>query len=296
MKLCNIDLSIIIVNYNGKQHLENCLASIYEKTKGIKYEIFVSDNGSIDGSVNFLTKEYPDVHIIENKENLGFSKANNLAMRKSRGRYIAILNNDTILVNNALGLLVRFMDIHPDTGASGPKVLNKNMTLQPQCRRGFPTPLVAISRLAGLHKIFPRNKIFGHYFLTYINLEETHTVDSLSGACMVVRGETIKRVGGLDEDYFFYGEDLDWCYRIKEGGWNIYYYPEAQIIHLKGQSSKKILSSKLIYYMQNSYLIFYKKHYERKYPKFINAIVYLLVKTNLLFCLFINSVKRNFLR
>lgn len=241
------DVSVIIVNYNVQEFLEQALASVHEAGKGLSVEIFVVDNNSVDGSVQMVKNRFPDVHLIENEQNVGFATANNQAIREASGRYLLILNPDTLLQEDTLSTLVRFMDEHPDAGAAGCRILNPDGTFAPESRRAFPTPSVAFYRLTGLGRLFPKSPTFGQYNLTYLPIDELCEVDALSGSCMMVRANALvqspggnrKGAGLLDESFFMYGEDLDWCYRIQEAGWKIYYTPDTQIIHYKGESTKK---------------------------------------------------------
>ncbi|MEN3037660.1 MAG: glycosyltransferase [Candidatus Kryptonium sp.] len=255
-----VDLSIIIVNYNVKDFLENALISIRKATVGINTEIFVVDNASEDGSVEMIRQKFPDVKLIANSENLGFAKANNQALKLAKGKYILLINPDTIVQEDTFKVLISFFEAHPECGMAGCKVLNPDGTLQLACRRSFPTPWVAFTKMVGLSALFPRSKIFGRYNLTYLDPDEITEVDAVSGSFMMIRREVYEQVGGLDEDFFMYGEDIDWCYRIKKAGWKIYYVPLTQIIHFKGESTKRSnLDEIRIFY--DAMKIFVKKHY-----------------------------------
>ena len=252
------DVSVIIVNYNVREFLEQALESVERAGAGLSVETFVVDNDSADGSAQMVRERFPDVRLIENEENVGFATANNQAIREASGRHLLILNPDTLLQEDTLRTLVRFMDEHPDAGAAGCSILNPDGTFAPESRRSFPTPSVAFYRLTGLSRFFPRSRIFGRYNLNYLPIDQESEVDALSGSCMMVRhaalyenGRMAERGNGraealsqegaglFDEAFFMYGEDLDWCYRIQQQGWKIYYTPETQIIHYKGESTKK---------------------------------------------------------
>ncbi|NNF58675.1 MAG: glycosyltransferase [Rhodothermaceae bacterium] len=262
------DVSVIIVNYNVREFLEQALESVAEASAGLCVETFVVDNDSADGSVAMVQERFPEVHVIANETNVGFARANNQAIREARGRHLLILNPDTLLQENTLQKLVRFMDTHPEAGAAGCRILNPDGTFAPESRRAFPTPSVAFYRLTGLSRLFHHSPTFGRYNLTYLPKDEVCEVDALSGSCMMVRRAALyasreeaehMSVGGngahgvplpptphanggaglFDEHFFMYGEDLDWCYRIQQAGWRIYYTPETQIIHYKGESTKK---------------------------------------------------------
>src|SRR6056297_1527525 len=269
----SMDLSIIIVSYNTKVLTKQMLESIYqEKNLDFDYETFVVDNHSQDGSIEMIQSSFPEVKLIVNKENFGFSKANNIAIKQAKGNFILLLNSDTFVNEFCLEKSLKYLQAHPKVGALGCKVMLPNGNLDHACKRGFPTPSASLYYLLKLDKLFPNSKKFGAYDLTYLSENETHEVDSLMGAFMIVRKETIAEVGLLDEEYFMYGEDIDWCYRIKKKGWKIIYYPEACIIHYKGGSSKK-KKVKLIYEFHNSMWLFFKKHY----LKDSNLLVVLLV-------------------
>jgi len=260
--MCN--LSIIIVSYNVKEYLEKALISIYEASEGINKEIFVVDNNSYDGSCEMVKEKFRDVILIKNNQNMGFSKANNIALKRSSGRYILLINPDTIVSSNTLLKMIDFFDNKLDCGAAGCKVLNPDKSLQLACRRGFPSPFTSFSKIVGLSKLFPKNKFFGRYNLTYLESDQISPVDAVSGSFIMVRREVLEQVGYLDEDFFLYGEDIDWCYRIAKIGWKIYYYPETEIIHFKGRSSKKsgVDTGKEFY---KSMGLFVEKHFKNRY-------------------------------
>jgi len=234
-----MDVSVIIVNYNVRDFLESALHSVQKAMLQLEGEIFVVDNASQDGSVAMVESRFPDVQLIASSVNLGFGKANNLAMRESTGRYLLILNPDTIIQEDTLHAMVTFMDAHPDAGMAGCKVLNADGTFQLSCRRGFPTPWASFCKVFGLSALFPNSKLFAGYNLTYLDENKTYPVDALAGSFMMVRREVFDQTGGFDEEYFMYGEDLDWCFRTQKAGWKVYYTPATQIIHYKGESTKR---------------------------------------------------------
>ncbi len=256
-----VELSIIIVNYNVKEFLENALISIKKAIEGINAEIFVVDNASEDGSVEMIKQKFPEVKLIENDRNLGFAKANNQALKLAQGKYILLINPDTVVQEDTFKVLISFLESNPDCGMVGCKILNPDGTLQLACRRSFPTPWVALTKMIGLSSLFPKSKIFARYNLTYLDTEQVTEVDAVSGSFMMIRREVYEQVGGLDEDFFMYGEDIDWCYRIKKAGWKIYYVPYTQIIHFKGESTKRSNIDEIrIFY--DAMKIFVKKHYK----------------------------------
>ncbi len=272
-------ISIIILNYNTKKLLDQVISSVLETTNNIDFEIIVSDNNSSDGSIEMVKNKFPQVILIENKENGGFAKGNNIAIEKSSGEFILLLNSDTIVQKDCIEKCVAFLEAGDEKmGAVGCRVLLKDGTLDHACRRGFPTPSASFFYFLKFHKLFPHHKTFSKYTLSYLSEFETNEVDALTGAFMLLKRDVIKKVGLLDEDFFMYGEDLDWCFRIKESGYKIMYYPEVSIIHLKGQSSKK-RPVKITYAFYNAMIIFYKKHYKNKYNRIVNFFMYLAIYT-----------------
>ncbi|GAB1454356.1 glycosyltransferase [Draconibacterium sp.] len=253
-------LSVIIVNYNVKHFLEQCLHSVYKAAKGIETEIFVVDNNSVDGSAHLIREKFPELHFIENKENVGFSKANNQAIRIATGKYILLLNPDTVVEEDTFSKVIGFMENHPEAGGLGVKMIDGKGNFLPESKRGLPTPWVAFYKMFGLSKLFPNSRRFGKYHLTYLNENEIHEVDVLAGAFMLMRRETLDKVGLLDETFFMYGEDIDLSYRITLGGYKNYYFPETTIIHYKGESTKKgSLNYVKVFY--NAMIIFARKHF-----------------------------------
>ena len=309
-----LDLSVIIVNYNVREFLEQALRSVERASARLEVEIIVVDNNSVDRSVEMVRTHFPNVRVIANEHNVGFGSANIQAIREAHGRYLLILNPDTIVQEDTLSTLVRFMETHPEAGAAGCQILNPDGTFAPESRRAFPTPQVAFFRMTGLSRLFPKSRLFGQYNLTYLPIDVEAEVDALSGACMLVRRaaltysreevEALKTANGtlnesiqnpsflrpspepapgsdpgarleiqnrngaglFDESFFMYGEDLDLCYRIQQAGWKIFYTPETQIIHYKGESTKKseLRYVKLFY---GAMLRFAEKHMQHRYPR-----------------------------
>ncbi len=255
-----MDLSIIIVNYNVKEFLQNLLHSIDKAAQNITHEIIIVDNASDDGSIEFLQQKFPKVKLIINKENLGFGKANNIGMKIAKGRYFLLLNPDTLLSENLLQEMTTFLDKTIEAGMAGCKILNPDGTLQLACRRSFPGPWTSFCKVTGLSTLFPKRKIFAHYNLTYLDENQTYEVDAISGSFMMMRKEVYEKTGGFDEDFFMYGEDLDLCYRIQKEGYKVFYVHSAQIIHYKGESTKRssIDDTKLFY---DAMHLFVKKHF-----------------------------------
>jgi GT2 family glycosyltransferase len=268
-----VDVSICIVNYNAKDLLDNCIRSVLSSIKDRSFEIIVIDNASTDGSQN-IAKKYPSIKFIHNASNLGFIKANNIGIKNSTGRYVLSLNNDTVVKSGAIEKLIGFMDKTSDAGAVGPKLLNGDGSIQMQCRRGFPTPSNSIFYFLGLSRLFPKNRIFGAYLMTYLDDAATSEVDSLCGAAMMVRREVIEKVGLMDESYYMYGDDIDWCYRIKRAGWKVYYLPEAEIVHYGGRGGSRRQSYRNIFEFHRAMAVFYGKHYSKGSMFLMNWLVY----------------------
>ena len=259
-----MDLTIIIVNYNVKEFLEQSINSIQKSCKDVQYEIVVVDNASTDGSVGFIRSAFPDIKLITNTDNKGFAAANNQAIKLAQGNFILLINPDTIVQEDTFSVIINFFKDHPDCGMVGCKIMNPDGSLQLACRRSFPTPWIAFTKISGLSKVFPKSKLFGRYNLTYLDPDEIYEVEAISGSFMFFRRDVIHDVGYLDESFFMYGEDLDWCFRIREAGWKIFYVPETKIIHFKGESSKKS-DTDLILQFYRAMKLFVEKHYHHRY-------------------------------
>lgn len=265
-------LAVIIVNYNVKYFLKQCLESVYNSVSLENLEVYVVDNASKDGSVEMVKTSFPQVKLIANKQNVGFSTANNQAIKDSQAEYVVLLNPDTLVKSTTFKQVIDFMDSTPDAGGLGVKMIDGNGEFLPESKRGLPTPDVAFYKIFGLSKIFPRSKKFGQYHLGYLDKNEIHKVDVLSGAFMLMRKETLNKVGLLDEDFFMYGEDIDLSYRITQGGYHNYYYPETTIIHYKGESTKKS-SVNYVYVFYKAMAIFAKKHFETSKASLFSKLI-----------------------
>ena len=269
------DVGIIIVNWNTRDLLRRCLESVLA-SEGVSASVCVVDNASHDDSAGMVAEAFPQVQLISNDKNLGYPAANNQGLKllgfgpdsgeapsgpEMTPRYALLLNADTEMPPDALAKVVAFADAHPRTGVVGPKLVRLDGSLDLACRRSFPTPKISLYRMAGLSRLFPRSRVFGRYNLTYLDENETAEVDSVVGAFMLVRQEAIAEVGLLDESFFMYGEDLDWAYRMKARGWQILYYPEVTVLHVKRASSRQNPRSKVEFWRAME--IFYRKHYAR---------------------------------
>lgn len=269
-------LSVIIVNYNVRFFLEQCLQSITEATKGIPCEVFVVDNNSTDDSMEMVREKFPYVKRIENKVNLGFSKANNQAIKKAEGEYVLLLNPDTVVAEDCFVKCVDFLDSHPDAGGLGVKMVDGQGRFLPESKRGLPTPAVAFYKIFGLSSLFPRSKRFSKYHLGHLENDKTHEIEVLSGACMFLRKKMLDKIGLLDETFFMYGEDIDLSYRVLKGGYKNYYYPDAKIIHYKGESTKKSsINYVLVFY--KAMIIFAQKHFSGKNAKTFSLLINLAI-------------------
>lgn len=262
-----MQLSVVLLSYNTCDLTEQALHSVRAAIEGIEAEIFVVDNASHDGSADMVERSFPDVHLLRNTSNTGFAAGNNVALRQVQGRYVLLLNTDTIVRVDTFRHLVEFMDEHPEAGAAGCKILNPDGTLQLDSRRGFPTPLAAFCKMSGLSRFFPNHPTIARYNMTFLNPEECAEVDVLSGSCMLVRKEAMDEVGLLDEDYFMYGEDIDWCYRIHRAGWKIFYTPSTEIVHFRGESGRGV-PLRILYRKSKAMSIFVDKHMKERYRFF----------------------------
>jgi GT2 family glycosyltransferase len=267
-----MSLSIVIVNYNTEELLKDCLKSVYAGANGTPLAIWVVDNNSHDNSVAMVKSCFPKVQVIESPCNVGFSKANNIVISHSDSDYILLLNPDTLVIDDAIERMVKFMEENPGVGIAGCKVLNRDGTLQLACRRSIPTPRAAFFRLTGLSRLFPRSKVMAEYNLTYTNPDQTHEVGAVSGAFLMIRRKVVEEIGMLDERFFMYGEELDWCLRAKRAGWNIMYHPAAQIIHYKGESTKYNSRKAAIEFYRAMYL-FHRKHFARDHSFIGNGLI-----------------------
>jgi GT2 family glycosyltransferase len=293
-----MDLSIIIVNFETFQMTQQTIKSVLNHGNPFSYDIYVVDNASEDGSFEELQKTFAKeseegkIKFIQNSENGGFAQANNLALKRTNSEYVLLLNSDTVVVGDCLEKSMNYMKNHPDTGILGCKVLLPDGTLDKACRRSFPEFSVSFYRMTGLSKLFPKSGRFGRYNLTYLDEDETYEVDCVMGAFMLLKSSTIDDVGLLDEKFFMYGEDIDWCYRTKTAGWKVIYYSEAEIIHYKGSSNTKKQNKRMIHEFYRAMYIFYNKHYKENYPWITTLATYMGIWSLCQFKLFKNYITR----
>ena len=286
-----MDLSIIILNYKTRQLTLDALESVYQSELIYSYEVILVDNASSDGVIAAAQALYPQIVCIENQENVGFARANNQAIRIAQGRYVLLLNSDTIVHRNTLDIMLDFVEEHPTVGACGCKIVLPDGSLDKACKRGFPTPMASFYYAFGLSRLFPNVPRFNGYQLGHLDPDSSQSIDCLVGAFMLVRHSVIDQVGMLDEKFFMYGEDIDWCYRIKQAGWQIHYHPEAEIIHYKGASSRR-KPVKIVYEFHRAMFLFHRKHFASQYFILVNGLVYTGIALKLGISLLVNQWKR----
>lgn len=264
-------LSVVIVNYNVKYFLEQCLISVFKSMRGIKGEVFVVDNASADGSCQMVKERFPQVHLIENYENYGFSYANNQALRLAQGEFVLVLNPDTVVEEDTFSKCIAFMQSHPQAGSLSVKMIDGKGNFLPESKRAMPSPMVSFYKIFGFSKVFPHSPIFARYHLGHLSENQINEIEILPGAFMFIRNEALKKAGLFDESFFMYGEDIDLSYRIIKAGYKNYYFPETTIIHYKGESTKKgSINYVLVFY--KAMMIFARKHFNKT-----NTSIYILL-------------------
>lgn len=257
-----LQLSIIIVNFRVRYFLEQCLYSVQRASQGIGLEIFVVDNHSADGSINYLQPLFPSVQFMENNTNLGFAKANNQALLRCTGEYVLFLNPDTLLAEDSLVKMLNHLNSHPHAAALGVRMVDGRGKFLPESKRGFPSPWASFCKLSGLSALFPQSRRFNRYALGYLDEHGNHSVDVLAGACLLARRTVLQELNGFDEDYFLYGEDVDLSYRIKQAGYENLYFAGTTIVHFKGESSRNTSFTRLRHFY-NAMRVFVQKHYKK---------------------------------
>lgn len=285
------DVSVCTVTLHARDYLRDSLHSLAENTR-VSYEIIVVDNGSFDGVVEMVQDEFPQAHFIQNQANTGFTRPYNQAMRQATGRYLLILNPDTLILPQAIDRLVTYLDEHPEAGVVGPKVLNPDRTLQKPCKRGEPRPLAVFAYFIGLDRRFPNNQRLNEYLLSYLDENQTHSVAGVSGSCMLIRREVIERIGYLDEALYAYQEDADFCRRTRDAGWQVVYYPQAQIVHFGGQGGSRVQPYRSIFAWHRSYYIYYRKYLAHEHIFLFNWFYYGLMAGKLVLTLAINLFRQ----
>ncbi|MFK7756797.1 MAG: glycosyltransferase family 2 protein [Flavobacteriales bacterium] len=286
-----MQVSIVIVNYNVEYFLEQCLLSVITACQGLEVEVFMVDNASVDGSVAMVRKKFPSVKVIANQDNVGFSKANNQAMELATGKYILLLNPDTVIEEDTLKRCIEFMDQRPEAGGLGVKMVDGKGIYLPESKRGLPTPETSFYKITGINRIFPKSKRINKYYLGHLNASKTQEIEILSGAYMWMRKEALDKVGLLDESFFMYGEDIDLSYRIILGGYKNYYLPDTSIIHYKGESTKKG-SLNYVFVFYNAMVIFAEKHFSSKNAKIYSKLINVAIWLRAAWALLIGFIKR----
>ncbi len=268
------DISICIVAFNTCDLLRDCLRSLFESQTGVSFEVIVVDNGSQDGTRSMLAAEFPQSRLIQLERNEGYTRPMNLGLKAGQGRYLMQLNPDTLAQPGMLEALLGFMNAHPQAGICTPKVLNRDGTLQKQCRRSAARPWDVLTYFSGLSRLFPRSRLFGRYLMTYLDENEVAAVEAVSGSCMLIRRAVVEEIGYLDEAFFAYQEDADFCFRARQAGWEIYYVPAARVIHYGGQGGSGVRPYQSILQWHRSYFIYYRKHLARDYFFLLNWLMY----------------------
>jgi GT2 family glycosyltransferase len=287
------DLSICVVTLQARDYLKDCLRSIELSGFQGEIEIIVVDQNSVDGTAELLRKQFPKVQLIQTQTNEGFTKPMNLAMKVAKGRFVAQLNPDTVIHPGAFDHLCAFLKTHSKVGIVGPKVLNPDGTLQEPCRRGDARPWAVISYFSGLSKCYPDKAFFNGYLLSHLDEDQTNPVDGVSGSCMLIRRGVIDDIGYLDELFFAYQEDADYCLRARQAGWEIYYHPEAKITHFGGQGGSRVQPYRSIVSWHKSYFLYYRKHFAADYFFIFNWFYYILMSIKLVITLIKNQLSRS---
>ncbi len=265
-------VSAIVVSYNVRDLLLDSVRAFYSSSD-LPVEAIVVDNASTDGSADAVQAEFPQAKVIRMPTNVGFGKANNAGLQQAEGRFILLLNPDVTVLAGCVGKLADFLLVRPDVGAVGPRLTRPAGDLDLAARRGFPTPSTAFYRLTGLARLFPRSKRFNRYNMGYLSAAEVHEMDSGTAACLMIRRTALDRVGFFDPDYFMFGEDIDLCYRLKLGGWKVYYIPSATAVHVKGASTRQA-TNRMLYEFHRAMWTFHYKHYAEDMPAFANGLVW----------------------
>jgi O-antigen biosynthesis protein len=268
-----IELSVIIVSFNVRDFLKQCLLSIKKASENIDCEIFVVDNNSADDSCIMIKQDFPEVILIKNKVNSGFSEANNQAIKLSNGRFVLLLNPDTIVEEDTFSKCINFMKIHSDAGAIGVRMVNGEGMFLPESKRALPTPKIAFFKIFGLSFLFPESRLFNRYYMSHIDSFETSMTEIISGAFMFLRRESLLKTGLLDENFFMYGEDIDLSYRLLQAGYKNYYFPETQIIHFKGKSTGRNNFTDILHFYKAMRIYVRKRAAEKKSNSWLFLII-----------------------
>ncbi len=292
MSTAEVDLSLCIVTCNAREMLRKCLLSIYQAPPAMSFEIILVDNHSEDGTLEMLAQEFPLVQVVKNPNNAGYTRPMNQALRLARGRYLVQLNNDTLIPAQTFDTLAAFMETHPEVGICTPKLLSPDGSLQKQSRRGEARPWEVISYFTGLARLFPHSKFFGGYLQSWHAENETHAVKAVAGTCMFIRREVINQIGYLDERFFAYQEDTDFCIRANKVGWQVYYIHTAQITHFGGMGGSRVQPYRSVFEWHRSYFRYYRKNLAQDYFFLFNWFYYLLMLLKLLVALCITLLRK----
>lgn len=286
-----MDLSVIIVSYNVKYFLEQCLCSVKKAFQSLETEVFIIDNNSSDGTVDYLQQEFPFITFISNQENLGFSRANNLALKKATGRHVLFLNPDTIIPEDCFIRTISFMDNNPQAGALGVKMIDGGGNFLKESKRGFPTIWASFCKMSGLTKAFPSSRIFAKYYLGHLSEDKNQEVEALSGAFLMVKKEVLDKTGGFDEQFFMYAEDIDLSFRIKQAGYQNYYFSETTILHFKGESTRK--DARYVQLFYRAMIQFVHKHYKGFSSVLLALLLHLIARVKILFSFLVLTSGKN---
>lgn len=278
-----MDLSICLVPLNALNYIEPLLASIKRFTTGLTYEVIVVDNGSSDGTVEWLQQHHPEIALTRNRINLGFTRGNNQAMEQAKGEFILLLNPDTLLTEDCFGPQINYLREHPEVGITIPKVLNTDGSFQQQSRRGDARPAEVFGYFLKLGKLFPENKALNGYLQSWLSEDEVAEVKAVSGSCMFIRRQVYEKIGGLDERFFAYQEDSDYCMRARQAGWKVMYVPLSSIVHYAGEGGSKTNPYHSIFQWHRSYFLYYRKHFAKEHFFLFNWFYYLVMIAKLLF-------------
>ena len=265
-------VSAIVVSSNARQRLIDCLRAFYA-CSDVPAEAIVVDNASTDGSAEAVAGEFPEAKLIRLPQNVGFGRANNAGLQQAEGRFILLLNPDVTVMPGCVGRLADFLLVRPDAGAVGPRLQRPDGTLDHAARRGFPSPGASFFYFTGLNRVFPQSERLNRYAMGHVPATETHEIDAGTAACLMVRRGAVDRVGFFDPDYFMYGEDLDLCFRLKSGGWKIFFLPSARAVHLKGQATRQE-TARMLREFHRAMWTFHHKHYAADLPAFANGLVW----------------------
>jgi len=290
--MSEIGLSICIVTRQARQYLRGCLESIAQYPPPVPYEIIVVDNASTDGTLEMLRQDYPQVQVIANLQNTGYTAPMNQALRRAQGDALMQLNPDTEVHAGAFAVLLDFMQAHPQVGICGPKVLNQDGTLQKSCRRGDSRPWAVISYFSGLSNLFPHSKVFGGYHLNHLPEDETNPVDGVAGSCMLIRRALVQQIGYLDEQFFAYQEDADYCFQARQAGWQVYYVPAARVTHFGGRGGSRVEPYRQIVAWHESYRRYYHKNLAKDYFFLFNWLYDAAILLKLLSALAVNTLRK----